>query len=88
MPTGNVELFDDTTATDLGQGVPQNTTADSATWIYTTLPTQLQVTGSADTIRTDFTGTNFTGNSATLLGGETVMPIALTAMNVSANDKV
>ena len=79
-PIGNVEFFDDTTGADLGAGVLQNTGAGSATWAYATLPTQLKVTGSADTIRAVFAPTNnsFFGSSGTLVSGHYVLARPLT----------
>ncbi len=75
-PSGLVEFNDDTTGTDLGAGIQAPGTN---TWTYTTGPTQLKVTGSADIIRATFTGTGtFQNSQGTLAGGEKITPAPLT----------
>src|SRR5262249_32533399 len=44
-PTGGVEFFDKTTGADLGAGTLVSSGSGTATWTFTTLPTQIQATG-------------------------------------------
>ena len=90
-PAGSVAFFDDTLGIVLGAGVPQGTTATTATWTLTTAPTQLRVSTApaAHVIRAVYTASaQFLGSSGTLAGGETVTPAGLTVTGVTANNKV
>jgi hypothetical protein len=90
-PTGSVEFFDDTTGADLGAGVLQTHAGNSATWTYTTAPTQLQVSGyfNFQKIRAAFNATgSFSASSALLTGGETITPFSLNVSGLTANNKI
>src|SRR5262249_13948926 len=84
--SGNVEFFDDTTGADLGAGALQGTNANTATWVYTSAPTQLGVLGSPHSIRAVFTGIGANA-SGSLPGGIVVTPLTLTLSNLIANSK-
>jgi hypothetical protein len=90
-PTGAVEFFDDTMGIDLGIGTLLGTIGTSATWTFTTAPTQLKVNVSpaAHAIRAAYTATaQFLGSSGTLGGGERITPAPLTVGGITAVNKV
>jgi hypothetical protein len=88
VPAGSVEFFDRTTGTDLGAAVLQNSGANTATWTYTTKPTQLQVTKDADVIEAVYSPTaSFYSSSGTLSGGQKMLPLQVTLSGVTAGDK-
>ncbi|OWK40163.1 beta strand repeat-containing protein [Fimbriiglobus ruber] len=85
-PTGQVEFFDDTTQTDLGAGVLQNTTADTAVWTLTSTSTQL--TGGPHSIRAVFTPTGFQLATSSGNVSVTVTPTTTTTAVTAAADPV
>ncbi len=88
-PTGDVEFFDETTGTDLGAGVIISSDSGTATWSYTTTPTQMRVTGGADLIEAFFSSADgFFGSGGLLAGGETVTPLGIAVTGLTAANKV
>jgi sugar lactone lactonase YvrE len=89
-PTGSVQFLDQTTGVTLGNGNFISSGPGSATYTYTTLPTQLKVTGTTpDDIQAIFTPMgNFVGSTGDLAGGEAVTPAPLTISGMTVNDKI
>ncbi|OWK36435.1 YDG domain-containing protein [Fimbriiglobus ruber] len=85
-PTGQVEFFDDATQTDLGAGVLQNTTADTAVWTLT--PTSTQLTGGPHSIRAVFTPNGFQLATSSGNVSVTVTPTTTTTAVTAAADPV
>ncbi len=90
LAKGHVDFIDDTTGTDLGQGIFQTSGANAATWTLTTAAKQLQASPGAQSIRAVFTSADSTLSTSqgTLPGGLTVSPLPLTIVaNITAADK-
>ncbi len=76
LATDTVSFYDGTTF--LGTGILASNNGNTATWTYTTTATQLQA-GNAQSIEAIYTPTGSTpGVMGNLVGGETVLPHALT----------
>ena len=77
-PTGTVEVFEN--GVDLGPATPQSSNGQTTTWIFITVPKNLNASGGGAIVITatfNPTGT-FTGSTGTLAGGQTVTPKPLT----------
>ncbi len=88
-PRGSVEFFDASTGSDLGLGTLINTGGNTGTWSLATTSAQLQVTGgNADIIRAVYQSNgDFLGSNSTLLGGESVAPLALAVSGITVANK-
>ncbi len=77
-PSGTVTVFDNSSH-NLGNATFQSSSGLISTWTLTTGVKTLNVTSPlVHNITATYSGTNFQSNSATLAGGETVLPKALT----------
>ena len=82
---GSVEFFDN--GSDIGAGSFQSSSGTDSVWTFQTTSRQLQVTGSAHTIKAAYTaGSGFADSNGTM--SETVNTKALTVTGITADDKV
>jgi hypothetical protein len=84
-PIGNVDFYDTTTKTNLGQGIFAGSTGTTSTWTLTPSAKTLKATA-GDTITATYTpGLPFAGSSGTTT--ELVTPLPVTVTGVTAADK-